>query len=232
MHVDETHAMPTQSLLLRPYEPPDEPQVRRVFRETLVLGRPLPFDDPHLKRYEHLCLDWYLTHGAPHAAVVVSGGEVRGYLLACLDQVAYEGWVRPRALAWAAHATARLATGRCRGDAARFARLRLRDGWRDACSWTAPPCRAHAHLNLEPDLRYEGIGHRLAGRMDAMVGETGLDAWFGEINVPAGRSLAALTRQGVTVHARTRSDTFSWLLNRDVERVTVVRSLAGRRAIL
>lgn len=38
----------------------DTGDVRRLFRDTIALGRPLPFVCTALERYEALCLDWYL----------------------------------------------------------------------------------------------------------------------------------------------------------------------------
>lgn len=213
---------------IRPLRPGDGLEVRRIFRATIVLGRPLALEYADLVSYERLCVDWYLTAGRAHARVVEQDGEIVGYLLACLDQPAYDAWVRRRAVRWAGRAAYRLATGRLSGDARRFVALRIQDGltaWREA---PPPPFPAHAHLNLSARVRDRGIGHRLAAAMDDMVEAAGLPGWYGEINVPEGGSLRALERDGARVVHRMPNRTFSWLLGTRVHRVTVARSLADR----
>jgi hypothetical protein len=216
--------------VLRSASAADEAAIRRIFRGTVLLGRPLPFAHPDLAAYEELCLGWYLAEG--RAVVVEQGGLVRGYLLACLDEGAHARWTRWEGQRWARRAARSLVTGRLQGDAARFCRLRLRDGVEALQLGRLSSLPAHAHLNLDPDVRDAGIGHRLAGAMDALVEQAGLPGWYGEINVPAGGSLDALLRQGVRVAGRMPNRTFTWLLGAAVERVTVERVLAERTAVL
>jgi hypothetical protein len=206
--------------------------VRRIFRATLAMGRPLPFDHPVLGSYEALCLDWYLGPGAGSAVVAADpDGTVRGYLLGCLEQRGYERWARRAALRWLAATAALAATGRLRGPAVTFVRLRIADGLA-GLRQPAPPHDAHAHCNLDADVRDLGTGHRLAGAMDRMVEQAGLPGWSGELNVPAGGSLEALLRQGAVEHGRMRNRTFSWLLGQPVDRVTLERTLAARAVAL
>jgi hypothetical protein len=208
---------------LRPLAAGEEAQIRRIFRATLLLGRPLPIET-ELAAYEHLCLDWYLTSG--EVVVAVEDGHVRGYLLACLDHAAYERWARRQGLRWGTGELLRITCGRRRGDARRFSWLRMRDG---VASWRhAPPpvFPAHAHLNLDPEIRGGNVGHRLAATMDDLVAAAGLPGWFGELNVPAGRSLSAITRAGAIVVHRQPNRTFSWLLGTSVDRATIARPLA------
>lgn len=211
---------------IRPVRSGEEDEVRRIFRTTLLLGQPLPFEDRTLSSYSRLCLDWYLTRGTVLVADV--DGHVRGYLLACLDQPAYERWSRRRAATWGLRAAARIGIGACRGPARRFAWLRIRDGLATLRAAPAAPMPAHAHLNLDPQIRAGSTGHRLAAAMDALVEAAGLPGWFGEMNVPPGRSLAAIERAGAVVVHRQSNLTFSWLLASPVERATIVRALATR----
>jgi hypothetical protein len=211
---------------IRPLRSGEEDEVRRIFRTTLLLGQPLPFEDRTLAGYSRLCLDWYLTRGMVLVADV--DGQVRGYLLACLDQPSYERWSRRRAAIWGLRAAARIAFGACRGPARRFAWLRIRDGLATARSAPDAPMPAHAHLNLDPEIRAGATGHRLVAAMDAIVEAAGLPGWFGEMNVPPGRSLAAIERAGAVVVHRQPNRTFSWLLASPVERTTIVRALATR----
>lgn len=218
----------TRPVTIRPLRPNDGLEIARIFRATLVLGRPLDLDYRELVEYQRLCLDWYLTEGRTTARVVEDGDRVVGYLLGCLDQAGYDRWVRAQAVRWAAAAALRAATFRLRPTARRFVTLRIADGLSSWWSAAGPPLPAHAHLNLTADVRDVGIGHRLAGAMDEMVEAAGMTGWFGEINVPRGASIEALTRQGARVVRATRSRTFSWALQTPVRRVTVVRRLADR----
>lgn len=215
---------------VRPSRAGEARDVRRIFRDTLLLGRPLPIDGGFLYAYESLCLDWHLTNGT--VLVAVEDGRVRGYLLACLDQARYERWATRRAVRWAQRALTQIALGELRGDARRFVLLRIRDGldaWRHA---PPAPFGAHAHLNLDASVRDAGIGHRLAAAMDELVATAGLDGWFGELNVPEGRSLGAIEAAGAVVVHRQRNHTFSWLLGQPVDRATIARPLATRTGIV
>jgi hypothetical protein len=73
---------------VRHYTTADEPDVRRIFRHTLSLGRPLPFTLSRMHAYERLCLGWFLGRGAedgglrsrpwPGAAIDASVEKSRG----------------------------------------------------------------------------------------------------------------------------------------------------------
>lgn len=219
-------SLPSSSLLLRPRQPDDDAEILRILRSTLQLGQPLGVDAGDLTGYESLCLDWYLERG--HVIVAVEAGRIRGYLLACLEQSAYERWARRRAVRWAVAALAQIAVGQRRDDARRFAWLRIRDGltaWRSAPPAVLP---AHAHFNLDVDVRGTGTGHRLAAAMDELVADAGLPGWYGELNVPAGGSLAAIERAGAQVVHRQPNRTLSWLVGVPVERATIARLLRHR----
>lgn len=217
-------ARPTQTApLVRPLRAADEPHVRRIFRETVALGSPvLPARE--LRAYEQLCLRWYLDHPA-HSLVVEEDGAVRGYLLVCLDHDAQARWQRRRALRWGAGALGRVATGLARGDARRFVLHRVRDGLATVRDAPAPPHRAHAHVNLDPQLRGVSVGHTLVAAMDRMVADAGLDGWFGEMNWPASQSLEAIERAGAVVVHRQHNHTLSWLAGQPIDRATVARPL-------
>jgi len=208
---------------VRAIQPGEQGQVRQLFRDTLLRGRPMPAAVGDLDDYESLCLDWYLHRG--QVVVAVEGSRVRGYLLACLDELGHRRWARRRGLDWAAAMAWQTALGRRRGEARRFVWLRIRDAlhaWRHA---PPPPFPAHAHVNLAPRLRSARIGPRLAETMDDLVAGVGLEGWYGELNVPAGRSLAVLERIGVAVVHRQPSRSFTWLEGAPIERVTLARSV-------
>ena len=216
---------------LRGFREDDARAVRRVWRESIVLGSPLPFEALDLHAYEHLSLAWYLdpdnrASGAADVVVVEEDGELRGYALACLDQRAHERWVHRAAVRWTLGAVA--ASPRLSPDGRQFVRLRVRDGLHALRHQPPAPFPAHMHLNLDPALRGAHIGHHLVGWMDALVRDAGLDGYFGEVNMPRGRSVRAIEAAGATVTARVPNQTFSWLLRTPVDRCIVARPLADR----
>ena len=209
--------------LIRPLRPGDSLEVRCIVRASIVLGRPISLEYADLVSYERLCIDWYLTEGRSRVRVVEQDGEIVGCLLACLDQSAYEAWVRRRAARWAARAVHRLVTGRLGTDARRFVALRIRDGF---SAWQAvplPPFPAHARLYVGKELEAGDVRRRLVAAMDEMVEEAGLPGWYGRIDVPDGQSTQALEREGFRVVNRVRNLTGSWLLGTPVGRVTLAR---------
>ena len=204
----------------------DHAAIARIFDATVLLGRSLPLARIDHAAYRALCLDWYLEHGT--AIVVDEDDEVRGYLLACLDQDAHARWVRRAALSWFGHELGRAVAGHLDAPARRFVALRALDGWRTWRSAPPPPHGAHAHVNLDASVRGANVGHRLAARMDELVTDAGLDGWFGEVNVPAGTSLAAFVRAGARIVHLQRNATLSWLAGVPIERATIARPLAAR----
>lgn len=212
---------------VRPLRADDEPHVRRIFRETIAMGAPAVLPPAELTRYEQLCLGWYLAN-PQHSLTVVEDGAVRGYLLACLDERSQSRWATRHAIRWGVGAAGRILAGRARGDARRFVWHRVRDGVAMVRNGPTPPYPAHAHVNLDPQLRGVSVGHRLLGMMDETVADAGLDGWYGEMNWPAGTSPAAVEAAGAVVVHRQRNHTLSWLTGQDVERATVARPLARR----
>jgi hypothetical protein len=210
---------------LRRLTPAVIPGVRRVFRDTVALGRPLPFPLPGFAAYERLCLGWFLGPGWEDAAVLDEDAQVRGYVLVCTDLPAYRRWAARAAAAWVLATTARLAGGRLPPEAARFYRLRLLDGLQALREGPAPPMPAVVHLNLDPGLRGGMEGLRLARHADRRCAEAGLPGWYGEVNAPVGGRAAGLRRGGFEVVHRAPNHTLSWLAGRPVERLTIVRSL-------
>lgn len=220
---------PTATTHLRPgdgRDPQDRAAVRRIFRATFVVGAALPAELPAglFDAYERLCLDWYLTHGT--VLLAERDGEVVGYLLACLDETAHRRWLRRAVARWLTVCIRDAAAGRLDGTAAAFVRARLHDGWRSVRHAPRPPVPAHAHVNLVRTARAGRTGRALALAMDELVRTAGLPGWYAEMNVPPGRSLAAIERAGSAIIHRQPSATFSALLGVPVERVTLARIVA------
>lgn len=205
----------------------DDDAVRRIFRGTLGLGRPVPFELPGLARYEGLCLDWYLEVGRPDAAVLERDGAVVGYVLVCTDPASHAAAQRREAARFAAWAGPRIAARRLPEPARTFWSLRLRDGWR---AWrSGGPARPHAHVNLQPEARISRASLELLAHVDARVGAAGHRSWAGEVNAVRGRRAVALERVVGPVVDRTPSLTYSWLAGRPVDRLRVVRPVAWTR---
>jgi hypothetical protein len=216
---------------LRSLRTGDDEAVRALFRETVCLGRPLPFDVPDWDAYESLCLDWYLGAGRDDAGVLVEGGNITGYTLVCTDAASYHKWQREHATHFSALVARRLVSGRLHPDASRFLRLRLKDGWDMWRHGIVPPLPAHAHINLACQSRATLAGRLLADHVDRRCRLAGLPGWYGEMNAVAGRRARALERLGGTVVHRAPNHTLSWLLGQPVERLTVARwlpSVTGR----
>lgn len=211
--------------------PEDDVAVRRLFRDTLALGRPLPFDVA--AGYEALCLGWFLGPGRADAAVLDDAGEVVGYALVSIDAAAYRRWAVPRALAWGARAAIRLGTRRDSGDAATFTRLRLADGWASWRHAPPPPQPVLMHFNVARGARTADAGLRLATHVDLLCRDRRLSGWYGEINALAGRRVAALERLGGELVHRMPNRTLSWLAGHPVYRNTVMRRVDdGYRPLL
>lgn len=219
----------TGELAVRPLEAGDDDAVRRTFRDTILLGEPVPFALPDLDRYEDLCLGWYLGPGRRWAGLLVEhGGPGQastpvGYVLVCPDQAGHARWLRRRAARFTARVLGGLVVGRYPRPARRFWWLRLRDGARSWRSAPIPPAPVHVHLNLDPHVRATRAGRLLADHADAVTRATGHGAWCGEMNTKAGRRAAALERLGGEVVHRTPNLTFSWARGEPVERLTAVR---------
>jgi hypothetical protein len=211
---------------VRPLRAEDQPQVRRLFRSTLVLGTGPAFAIPGLRRYEALCLDWYLGPGAADAAVLEDDdATVVGYALVCTNLAAYRAWTRKQAIRFTAGLLPCLVLPSYRGPVGQFYRLRLRDGWQLARATVPESAPAHAHINLSPSHRAAWGGRLLSAHVDARVGAAGYSGWFGEINAVVGQRTRALERLGGELVGRVPNHTLSSLMNQPVERLTVRRMI-------
>jgi hypothetical protein len=213
-------------VIVRPLErAADTHAVRRVFRATLALGRPVSFPLPGLARYEALCLDWYLGAGREDAAVVEHDGTVVGYALVCTDPAGHARATRDEALRFAAWAAPRVFARRLPDPARTFWRLRLRDGW---VAWRrsgGTPPFPHAHLNLVSGARATRATLELLAHIDRRARVAGLPTWRGEVNAVRGRRRSALERVVGPVVDVVPNQTYSWLAGRPVDRLTVERAV-------
>lgn len=209
---------------LRRLGPGDDDLVRDVFWSTFVLGR-VPDGVPRLRRYEDLCLGWYLRAERAEVRLAVDGSTVAGYVLVGTRPDEHRRWLRPRATWFALAEAAAVARGRRPGPAGRFVRLRIADGW--ALRSAPSPMPVHVHLNLLPAARGFEAARLLVEHADEVCRRLGGPGWFGEINAPVGRRSAALERLGLRVVHRAPNRTLTALADRPVERLTAVRTLAS-----
>lgn len=209
--------------VVRPLRPGDDDAIRRVFRSTLALGRPLPFDLPDMDAYERVSIDWFLGPGRAAAAVLEAEGEVVGYALVALDHESYHRWAVRQAVAWGARAVVQLGLRRGSARARRFIWLRLVDGLANTRAAPPPPGLAPMHFNLARDARALDGGVRLAAHVNDVCRDHGVRGWYGEVNARAGRRAAAFEQFGGRVVARVPSRTMTWLAERPIERLTVMR---------
>lgn len=222
-------------LELRAAASADAPDIARIFATTVLLGSPITLGRDALVRYRALCLDWYLAAVAVGSSqgggiVALEDGVVRGYLLHCLDHAAFARWQRGAALRWLAGEVAAALVGRRTLNDLRFLRLRLVDGLRSIRRTPPAPFPAHAHFNLDGEVRGRSTGHRLAAAMDELVAARGYDGWFGEMNLTEGFPTDALERAGAVLGHRQRNVTLSALTGMKVWRTTVLRPLSDRTA--
>lgn len=212
-------------LTVRPLRPSDDAAVREIFWSTLRLGHPVP-EISALGAYADLCLGWYLGPDRASAAVLDVDGEVGGYVLVGTKPDPHRRWTRQRALRFGGRTCLQLLGRRHAPTAARFLRLRLRDGWELR---RAPvPAPVHAHMNLVGAARTGSASVLLRDHVDDVARRVGSPTWYGEINAPTGRRETALRRLGFDVVSRSPNRTLSWLTGSPVERLTVVREVAER----
>lgn len=202
----------------------DDDEVRRLFDETVLLGRPFRHPVVELERYRELCLGWYLGPGRADAAVAVDDDErVVGYALVCVDEQAAARWARRHALGLAGRIAGRAMRLELDVPSQRFYGARARDGlllWRRHGDPVAP---VHAHVNVVPGRRNGSATLGLLAHIDERCRRAGASAWYGEVNERPGRRAGALGRIGLEVVRRDPNRTLSALLDTPVERLTVRR---------
>ncbi len=203
----------------RPIEPRDEPAIRSVLQQTMVLGQPLPFPVQDLDLLLDYFLGFYLACEPEAGLVVVDPSDrVVGYLLGTTQPTAQSRWQRREALrlAW------RWLTHWRRYDAFTryFYRLRLRDA-RETIVNPDPPLPAHYHWHLLPEVRGH-FGRILARSFATYCRDRGVTGFGGEYPLLEGRKDEALFRRtGAQVVHRAPHHTLTGLLGTPVTRLTL-----------
>lgn len=211
---------------------PHKEEVRKIFRETFLLGQPLEKKIDNFDLYEAMSLDWYLSTGANECAVVVDTEtrEVLGYVLVCTKSEDYEHWLR--AQVWRV-----LRTNLALALTARLSRV----GWqfysrRFLDAITVGKTRndfemtklAHVHLNLRSHARTGSIALALFAHADAVCRQQGITSWTGEINALAGTREKAIQRLVGEIIDIKVNRTASFFSQQVVNRITVRRVVPQR----
>jgi len=213
-------------MILRSLAPGDDAVIARIFGSTLALGDRVAITPADLAPYVDLCLGWYLGAGRQDAAIIEDEGEAVGYVLVCTAPADHRRWTQRGAARFVGRVGPGLVSRRYPPAAARFYRLRLRDGWSLRRAPSVVKGLGHAHVNLVPGARAGRAGRLAAAHIDDRIAAAGLAGWFGEINARVGERARALERLGGVVVQRTPNHTLSALVGQPVERLTVVRRAA------
>lgn len=152
-------------LHIRPYEPRDRARVRHICFVTGYIGEPVEWQWRDAESFSTIFTGYY-TDAEPESALVAEiDGEVRGYLLGCVDSskawnpaTVVGGQIKERSLAF-------------RPGTARFVLRSVGDVIVDAVHKRLPPASfddprwpAHLHIDLLRDARGRGVGAALMRR--------------------------------------------------------------------
>jgi hypothetical protein len=204
-----------------------EDNVREIFRDTFLLGRPLDIEIDNFDLYEEMSLDWYLTTGAPDSAVVIDANtqEVVGYVLVCTKSHDYEQWLRTHVWRVFRKNMARLLTGRMSRVGRQFYWRRFLDAFTvsHTRSDAGITSLAHVHLNIRSTGRSGAMALALVAHADAVCRRAGVDAWTGEVNGVAGTRVKAMQRVVGEIVDIKINRTASFFTHQRVNRITVRR---------
>ena len=206
-----------------------EPAVREIFRNTLILGKPLAGSLDNFHLYEELSIGWYLLPENSGSTVVVdaSTGTVVGYALVCTKPEEYNTWLRAQAWKVLRRNLWTFCTGQMSKTGRQFYSRRFLDSLtvvrsrqhHDASSV------AHVHMNLRSEVRTGLVAFSLFLQVDTICRQAGFQSWIGEVNAPEGARIRALERLVGEVIDIRRNRTASFFSGMKVNRLTVQRSL-------
>jgi hypothetical protein len=206
-----------------------EDEVRRIFRATLIVGKPMSANLINFDLYESMCLDWYLIHEPANAAVVLDENHcVLGYALVCLETETYERWLKAKAYKVARKNFIALLLGRMSKVDRQFYSRRFLDSFTVALSRSKADIHSepHAHLNIVPGSRTGGTALTLLEHIDTVCRKSGSNSWVGEVNAMGNKRSKALVRVVGQVIDSKKNRTASHFAGTEVNRLTVRRTLA------
>lgn len=211
---------------------PHKEEVRKIFRETFLLGQPLNKVIENFDLYEAMSLDWYLTVGSKDCAVVVDTEtrDVLGYVLVCTKSEDYDSWLRGQI--WRV-----LRKNLALAVTARLSRV----GWQFYCrrfldAITVGRTRndfemtklAHVHINLRNTARTGSAALALFAHADAVCRREHVTSWTGEVNAFAGTREKAIQRLVGEIVDIKVNRTASFFSGQVVNRITVRRIVPQR----
>lgn len=206
-----------------------ESAVREIFRNTLILGKPLEGSLDNFDVYEELSIGWYLLPENSGSTVVIdnASGDVVGYALVCTKPEEYNRWLRSQAWKVLRRNLFTFCTGRMSKIGRQFYSRRFLD------SLTVLRTRqhhdsgsvAHVHMNLRSEVRTGLVAIALLMHVDTVCRQSGLNAWVGEVNASEGTRMRALERLVGEVIAVQKNRTTSFFSGMNVNRLTVRRSI-------
>lgn len=204
-----------------------ESAVRRLFQETILMGKPLGFPLDEIGLYEELSLSWYITNAAHLGAVAIRDDEVVGYALVCTDPVAYDEWLAKIVKKLTRRVFIRLITFCLSARSRKFYRLRFLDSLTVWKSRKRLPLDvgAHVHMNIKEGERSGAVALALLGHIDHVCRDQSVVSWIGEINASLGSRERALARVLGEIIAIEPNRTFTDLVGHPVNRLTVRRDL-------
>lgn len=204
-----------------------EENVRAIFRETFLLGRPLNHEIDNFDLYEEMSLDWYLAEGAADSAVVIDARtrEVMGYVLVCTKSHDYEQWLRAQVWRVFRKNIALFLTCRMSRIGRQFYWRRFLDAFTvsHTRSDSGIMSLAHVHMNVRASGRSGAIALALVAHADAVCRRAGVGAWTGEVNGVAGTRVKAMQRFVGEIVDIKINRTASFFSHQQVNRITVRR---------
>ena len=221
----------TPAVRLRPYRASDRANIEELFLQTAFDGAVRRPSRRDLAPYVGLSLDFYVDHPRTSITVVSIEEELVAYAIFCADVSGLNSWMAKRSVRVFLRLMGMLMTGRLARIGFGFYLRRtldsimiLRDRWRSSVD-DLP----HAHLNVKTGHQTGTYALMLLNDLDHKCWETGATAWLGEINgMGTSRRRAVERLLGEVIDVR-RNITHSWLMGREVNRLTVRRTVSPPR---
>jgi len=217
----------TPVVRLRPFRASDRASIDELFLQAA-------FDDAvrqpsrrDLAPYVELSLDFYVNHPRTSITVASIDEEVVAYTIYCADAKDMNAWMARRSVHVFFRVMGMLMTGRLTRIGFGFYFRRTLDSimilWDRRRSETVD--LPHAHMNVRSGHQTGTCALMLLNDLDQRCRETGMSVWLGEINgVGTSRRRAVERLLGEVIDVR-RNMTHSWLTGREVNRLTVRRSV-------
>lgn len=221
----------TPAVRLRPYRASDRANIEELFLQTAFDGAVRRPSRRDLAPYIGLSLDFYVDHPRTSITVVSIDEEMVAYAIYCADAADMNTWMIRRSVRVFLQVMGMLTTGRLTRIGFGFYFRRTLDSimilWDRRRS--AVDDLPHAHLNVRSGHQTGNCALMLLNDLDQRCRETGATAWLGEINgMGTSRRRAVERLLGEVIDVR-RNFTHSWLMGREVNRLTVRRTVPPLR---